>query len=59
MNDEPTRDEILRVWSLENAVSSTNRNTKPSLVIKRAEKYYGFLTRNECQVQPLKKKETK
>lgn len=54
--DDPTRDEILRLWALEQSINSLNRNATPSRIIQRAEKFYGFLTRSNATVHRVETK---
>ena len=58
MEDSPS-DEVIRVWALENAINSTNRKARTQTVIKRAEQYYGFLTRNKATVHQISETKVK
>ena len=46
-------DENIRTWALEAAIASTRVGTKPSLIINRAEKFYGFITRSSAEVKAI------
>jgi len=50
---DPAHDIEIRQWCVEKAVELANVNASADKVLENAQKFYGFILRNEANVYPL------